>query len=273
VPFAPGNDPFVITVGAVDLEHSAGVKKHDVADWSAYGYTKDGFRKPELAAAGRFVIGPVPMNATLPLERPDHVVAPGYMRLSGTSFAAPIVAGAAAQILARHPTFTPDEVKGALMQKARFMPEAPPGSAGVGELNAQRSADVKQPPNPNLALDTFVVPDDTADGKTPVFDAVSWTDLATNSVSWDAASWSDASWSDASWSDASWSDASWSDVSWSDVLAAADVTREDAAGDDNTTPSNDYELTPEEAAAAAADPDLAPVPPPPPPPPPPLPLP
>ncbi len=148
VPFAPGNDPFVITVGAVDLEDSSNARKHDIADWSAYGYTKDGFRKPEIAAAGRFIIGPVPVNATLPAERPDHVVAPGYMRLSGTSFAAPIVAGAAAQILARHPTWTPDQVKGALMQRARFIPEAPPGSAGVGELNAQRSADVRQSSEP-----------------------------------------------------------------------------------------------------------------------------
>jgi serine protease AprX len=266
VPFAPGNDPFVITVGAVDLENTVTAQRHDVADWSAYGYTKDGFRKPEIAAAGRFVIGPVPVNATLPLERPDHVGAPGYMRLSGTSFAAPIVAGAAAQILARHPTFTPDLVKGALMQKARYIPEAPPGSAGVGELNAQRSANVNQPPNPNLALNRFVVPDNTG-GTSRVFDAASWSDVAKNSVSWDAASWSDASWSDVSWSDASWSDvswtdASWSDVSWSDVLAAADITREDAAGGDNTVPSNDYELTQEQLAAAAADPDLAPPPPP-----------
>ncbi|MEK6273984.1 MAG: S8 family serine peptidase [Actinomycetota bacterium] len=269
VPFAPGNDPFVITVGAVDLENSAGVRKHDIADWSAYGYTKDGFRKPEIAAAGRFVIGPVPGNATLPLERPDHVVGPGYMRLSGTSFAAPIVAGAAAQILARNPTFTPDQVKGALMQKARFIPEAPPGSAGVGEINADRSANVPRAPNPNLALNRFVVPDDTTDGTTPVFDAVSWSDFAKNSASWDSASWSDASWSDVSWTDASWSDvswtdASWSDVSWSDVLAASDVTREDAAGGDNTVPGSDYILTPEEEAAAALDPDLAPLPPPPP---------
>jgi serine protease AprX len=274
VPFAPGNDPFVITVGAVDLEGSTNVRKHDIASWSAYGYTKDGFWKPEIAAAGRFMIGPVPVNSTLPLEHPDHVVSPGYMRLSGTSFAAPIVAGAAAQVLARHPAWTPDQVKGALMQKARFIPEAPPGSAGVGELNAQRGADVNRAPNPNLGLNRFVVPDPTG-GATPVFDGASWITAARsnplwNAVSWTDASWSDVSWTDASWSDVSWSDVTWSDVTWSDVLAAADVTWEDAAEGDNTVPAADYEMTPAEAAAAAADPDLAPVPPSPPPPPPPL---
>ena len=269
VPFAPGNDPFAITVGAVDLENSTSVRKHDIADWSAYGYTKDGFWKPEIAAAGRFMIGPVPPNATLPLQRPDHVVAPGYMRLSGTSFAAPIVAGAAAQLLARHPTWTPDQVKGALMQRARYIPDAPKGSAGVGELNGQRAADLNRPPNPNLALDRFVVPD-PAGGNTPVFDAASWTDVAKSNASWDSASWTDASWTDvswtdASWTDASWSDASWADVTWSDVLAAADVTWEDAAEGDTSTPTTgDYEMTPAQAAAAAADPELGPTPPPPP---------
>jgi serine protease AprX len=269
VPYAPGNDPFVITVGAVDLEGSPAVVKHDIADWSAYGYTKDGFRKPELSAAGRFMIGPVPTAATLPLERADHVVAPGYMRLSGTSFAAPIVAGAAAQILARHPAFTPDQIKGALMLRARFVREAPPGSAGVGELNAGRSADVLLPPNPNLGLNRFVGPD-PAGGAAPVFNAATWSDVAHSNPAWDAVSWSDASWTDASWTDVSWSDVSWSDVTWSDVtwsdvLAAADVTWEDAAEGDNTVPAQDYVMTPEDEAVAAADPDLAPLPPPPPP--------
>jgi subtilisin family serine protease len=186
------------------------------------------------------------------------------MRLSGTSFAAPIVAGVAAQILARHPLFTPDQVKGALMLRARFVRDAPAGSAGVGEINGHRSSDVNAPPNPNLALNRFVVPDPNG-GNTPIFDAVSWTDAARANAAWDAASWTDASWSDVSWTDASWSDVSWSDVTWSDVTwsdvnAAADVTWEDAAEGENTTPANDYLLTPEQLAEAEADPDLAPQP-------------
>jgi serine protease AprX len=261
VPYAPGNDPFVITVGAIDLEGTVKISDHDVPNWSAYGYTKDGFRKPEVAAAGRYMVGPVPMTSTLARDKVSNLVEPGYIRLSGTSFAAPIVAGAAAQLVIKHPDWTPDQIKGALMQRARHVPEASRGEAGVGEINAARAAILTRPPNPNAALNRFLKID-TSLG-TAEFDAAAWNAAAKGSVSWDSASWSDASWSDVSWtsvswSDVSWSDASWSDVSWSDVLAAEDVSWEDAAGSEVGAPSGDYVLTPAEAAAAAADPSLNP---------------
>jgi serine protease AprX len=261
VMFAPGNDPFVITVGAVDLDGSVRVNNHDIPSWSAYGYTYDGFRKPEISAAGRYMVGPIPANATLLAEKPENAVGTGYMRLSGTSFAAPVVAGAAAQILARNPSWTPDQVKGALMKTARYVHDAPPGSAGVGEVNAYKAANVNRAPNPNLALDAYLMPD-PAGGGTPIFDAVSWSDAAQSNHSWDTVSWSDASWSDVSWTDVSWTDVSWSDVSWSDVtwsdvLAAEDVTWEDAAeGEVDPPEGTPTIMTPEEEAAAEADPDL-----------------
>ena len=256
VPYAPGNDPFVITVGAVDLEGSVNARKHDVPNWSAYGYTKDGFRKPEVAAAGRYMVGPIPANATLPKLKPENVLGDGYMRLSGTSFAAPVVAGAAAQLVIEHPAWTPDQIKGALMQRARYVPEADPGSAGVGEINAARSTLLVRPPNPNLALNRFVKTDPVLG--TSEFNAAAWYAAAKSSASWDSVSWSDVSWTDVSWTDASWADVSWSDVSWSDVLAAADVSWEDNAEGEAGNPAGDYVMTPEEEAAALADPTLNP---------------
>jgi serine protease AprX len=260
VPFAPGNDPFIITVGAIDLEGSASVHRHDVPSWSAYGFTNDGFRKPEISAAGRYMIGPVPANGTLRTAKPENVVDAGSMRLSGTSFAAPIVAGAAAHLLARHPTWTPDQVKGALMLKARYVPEEGlTGAAGVGEVNAARATAVLNPPNPNLALNRFVTTDLVTG--TPAFNAVSWTDVAKANASWDSVTWSDVTWSDASWdsvtwSDVTWSDVTWSDVTWSDLLALEGLAHEDNAEGDVASPIGDYVLTPEEEAAAAADPEL-----------------
>jgi serine protease AprX len=248
VPFAPGNDPFVITVGASDTGKSVSTNDDVMAPWSAYGYTLDGFAKPDLAAPGRYIVGPVPATATLYTERADHVVAPGYMELSGTSFAAPMVSGIAALIVGRHPEFTPDQVKGALMLGTKPMPQAIALSEGVGEVNAARSLDMLKPPNPNKGLNGFVVANTASGGR--AFDAASWAAKAKSDASWAEASWADASWADASWSTASWADASWSDASWATAswadsalataswadLSLASASWADNAGDEQAAP-------------------------------------
>jgi hypothetical protein len=125
-------------------------------------------------------------------------------------------------VLALHPDWTPDQVKGALMVTAVRPAGITDWSIGVGEADAAAAAALDSPPAANAALDAFV-------GNDPVhglgFDAPAWLAAATADASWANASWSDASWADASWSDASWSDASWADASWADASWAdgADV--------------------------------------------------
>jgi len=212
VTFAPGNDPFVITVGAQDINHTVTTGDDTAAPWSAFGYTLDGFSKPEMGAPGRYIVGPAPNLSTLMLERPENKRASGYMELSGTSFAAPVVAGAAAQILARHPEWTPDQVKGALMLTARHTPNAAPGSLGVGVIDAYAASRVSNPPNPNAHLNPFVR--QSSDGSGLVFDTASWANVAMADASWAQASWAQASWANASWANASWANASWANASW-----------------------------------------------------------
>jgi serine protease AprX len=213
VRYAPANDPFVITVGAVDTGNTLGTSDDVAAPWSSYGYTYDGFAKPELGAPGRYLVGAVPPSSTLALEKPCGS-RPDYIRMSGTSFAAPVVAGAAANLLAARPNWTPDQVKGALMASAAPLPASPQLSVGVGTVRAHRALAIESPPNPNAALNSYLVSDPSIGGL-PMFDAASWTSAAQSSASWSSASWSSASWSSASWSSASWSSASWSSASWS----------------------------------------------------------
>jgi serine protease AprX len=214
VGYAPANDPFVITVGASDVNGTASRSDDFAAPWSAWGRTQDGFAKPEVAAPGRVMIGSVPNGANLIAQFPSRVVAPNYMWMSGTSFAAPVVSGIAASILARNPSWTPDQVKGAIMQKTT-MPNgyAVAGALGVGVVNGAASVTASGSANPNLGLNQFVV----NSGSGPVFDAGAWYQTASSNASWNSASWSSASWANASWSSASWANASWANASWANA--------------------------------------------------------
>jgi serine protease AprX len=224
---APASEPFVITVGATDVVETAATADDRNAPWSSYGPTNDGYPKPELAAPGRYMGGPIARNSRLDDMFPQRVVAPGYMWMSGTSFAAPVVAGAAAQILAMNPTFKPDQVKGALMATARDLPLAASGSVGAGQIDMAAAAFCAAPPNPNASLNQFLKTDTRLPGGR-YFDYAGWSAVAESDPNWFSASWSDASWSDASWADASWTDVSWSDASWADA-SWADASWADAS--------------------------------------------
>jgi serine protease AprX len=233
--FSPANDPFVITVGALDVDGSANPTDDFNAPWSSYGYTVDGFAKPELGAPGRYMIEWVPPGTSLAAERP-YALVKGGMQLSGTSFSAPVVSGIAADLIGIHPDWTPDQVKGALMRAATVLSKAAPRSAGVGEVNIQKAlSDTTPPPNPNAALDQFLLPDPNG-GPYPTFDSANWPKAAKDNASWNSASWNSASWNSASWNSASWNSASWNSdsftsaswnsASWLKVLATDDAANE-----------------------------------------------
>ena len=241
---APGNDPFAITVGALDLHNRRTPSARPSPPWSNWGYTFDGFAKPELSAPGRAITGPVPSGSTLAntkqfknqvLRTPEGT----YMTLSGTSLSAPIVSGIVADLLALHPSLAPDRVKGALMLRAQMLPKTHSFSGGVGEVFAPDAAAIQSPPNPNRGLDQFLIPDPSGDGmvfdESPGVTSRSTRRRGTRSPGARAGaappgrsspgpnvSWSNVSWSDVSWSDVSWSDVSWNDVSWDNVYRDVD---------------------------------------------------
>jgi subtilisin family serine protease len=219
VPFPPGNDPFAITVGATDTLGTVDTADDKVAPWSAWGHTSDGFVKPELSAPGRYIVGAVPLDSTLAREQPERMIAPGYMQLSGTSFATPMVSGAAAYLAGLHPEWTPDQIKGALMRAASNLPTVAPTSGGIGELNVGAAAALTAPPNPNVALNQFKVQDAAGDVS---FDEARWAAAVAANPTWADGVWGDGVWGDGVWGDGVWGDGVWGDAYWDPPVAPPD---------------------------------------------------
>src|SRR6266849_524356 len=130
---APGNDPYVITVGAMKTMGTASRADDLIATYSSKGPTMlDHVVKPDLVAPGNLLISSLAStSATLYGSFPGNLVpisdytATGnnnfsspYYRLSGTSIAAPMVSGAVALLLQQNPLLTPDQVKARLMLTA-----------------------------------------------------------------------------------------------------------------------------------------------------------
>ena len=129
---SPGNDPYVITVGAT--KSLDGNRAHDaIATYSGRGPTRlDLLLKPDIVAPGNKVISlrcPISildvtdgLTNQVPLSayryNPPLLSTPNYFTLSGTSMATPVVAGAAALLLQANPNLTPDTIKARLMLSA-----------------------------------------------------------------------------------------------------------------------------------------------------------
>jgi len=135
IDFAPANDPFVVTVGAIDTNFTLATADDTQATWSSRGTTVDGFVKPELLAPGRGIVSTVPTGTTLDALAPlENHVQPGYLRMNGTSASAPQVAGAIALLLQKRPELVPDQVKWLLQATSRPFVGAAPGLDVAGAL-------------------------------------------------------------------------------------------------------------------------------------------
>ncbi len=122
----PGNDPYVITVGAVHSNQTPGFWGDDlIPEWSAAGPTLDGFIKPDILAPGTDMVSFIfddkddARTPTLIEQYPEFTESDFLFRMHGTSTATAVTSGVVALILEAHPNLTPDEVKFRLMYTAK----------------------------------------------------------------------------------------------------------------------------------------------------------
>ncbi|WP_274038122.1 S8 family serine peptidase [Actinacidiphila cocklensis] len=101
-----------------------------IASFSSRGPSQRLELKPDLVAPG------VEIRSTVP----KGLYAPGEYRMSGTSMAAPHVAGAAVLLRQLHPGESPEDVKSALVGTAKPLDGVAPTTAGSGRLDVSAAA-------------------------------------------------------------------------------------------------------------------------------------
>jgi serine protease AprX len=235
VGYAPANDPFVVTVGAADPMDTQAQQDDTIAPWSSYGATQDGYVKPDIVAPGRYIVAPLASSGcTLAKLFPDRIVDGSYIRMSGTSMAAPVVAGLAALAFQAHPEWTNDQLKWLLLRTATPLGTTTTTSStdpatglsttlplftplpgqGAGEVNAAAVVRYRDTPglaNQGLAINQLLVGPNGATNYTNQ-PTGNW-----STANWSTANWSTANWSTANWSTANWSTANWSTANWSSM--------------------------------------------------------
>ncbi|MEV2243010.1 S8 family serine peptidase [Streptomyces sp. NPDC049970] len=124
---SPGSAEKALTIAAVD-------KKDGRADFSSMGPLVRSYGlKPDLSAPG------VDINAAASQSVPG--IEGMYQQMSGTSMATPHVAGAAAILKQRHPDWSGQRVKDALMSTSKELPDRTPYEQGTGRLDVKAAVD------------------------------------------------------------------------------------------------------------------------------------
>jgi serine protease AprX len=243
---SPGDDPMVITVGALDDMGAATASTggDEMTNFSSAGpTTPDGWVKPDLVTSGRSVVSLAAPGSTLVSTYPSAQIGAANFTGSGTSFSAAITSGAVALVLADHPGITPDQVKARLLGNTNPGPLGNPFVDGHGALNAYAAATsgpmslnqsgLVLPALPGLPVslssarpfDTWnarlwsgLAPDQSpSNGWTwhgVAWNGAAWNGWARNGVAWNQWAWGGALWNGATWSGSAWDGTAWSGSPW-----------------------------------------------------------
>jgi serine protease AprX len=236
----PGNDPYVITVGANDDARSPSLGDDSIPSWSSKGPTAyDGLQKPDVVAGGRQVVSIRVPGSYLDRTINGRVVQTNYFRLTGTSMAAPVVSGAAALILSANPSLTPNQVKHILKSTARPLSGPSANAQGSGQIDALAAvqmatsgqaipkANLGAVPNSIFARSIYTLAQGmNVKWRSPTYRGYTWTDGGWDTVG----SYNGTAWTDGGWDTLAWENLAWENIPWENPQLWTGVTWESLTG-------------------------------------------
>ena len=231
----PGDDPLVVTVGALDDKGTPAKGDDVMAGFSGAGPTAaDGLTKPDLVAPGRSVISLRAPGSAIDTAYPGSRIGSAYFKGSGTSFSTAITSGTAALILDREPNLTPDQVKARLLDTADAGPVGAPNVDGFGSLDAYAAAHAGTYDSANVGvvrslgtgsidldrgtlhvqIQLGLVNDVLGLLLTPVYQLLFGTNLTAQNKVFDAVQYMTSDWAGSRWYDSQWGGSRWYGSRW-----------------------------------------------------------
>lgn len=131
----PADDPFVITVGAVDDRETPAIDDDRLPAFSSTGPTAHDLAKPDLVAPGGRVVSLRSPGSFIEEKAPGGGINATYRRGSGTSMSAAVTSGVAALVLSSV-DWSPNRLKHVLVQTTRKVAARDPMAVGTGLVDA-----------------------------------------------------------------------------------------------------------------------------------------
>ena len=195
----------------------------------------DALAKPDLVAPGRKMVSLRSPGSTLDTLYPERqvsvlgAVSPDYYRLSGTSMAAPVVAGTIALMYERNPGLSPAQVKKRLKSTVTPLSFGTSFDRGAGLVNAYGAAASINPDKEYGAArvsdafakdmrrfiqgQPFIWRDVTFNGGVDSA-GMTWEGVTWENVRWDSVTWENVSWEGFTWEGVTWEGVTWESVTW-----------------------------------------------------------
>ncbi len=227
---SPGDDPLVITAGALDDMATPSVTDDEMNDFSSAGPTSiDGWVKPDLVTSGRSVVSLAAPGSTVYAGYPSARVGSANFVGSGTSFSAAITSGAAALVLADNPGLSPNQVKARLLGTTGPGPVGNPFTDGHGALNAYAAATAGPMDFSQSAAGLSPVSPGATVSLSPVRPVNTWNtklwsgllvkrrpqrSSSWNGLLWNGGDWNGLAWVGRAWKSLAWNGAAWNGLAW-----------------------------------------------------------
>jgi serine protease AprX len=224
---APANDPYIIVVGASDEKGTADMADDEVAPFSSHGTTTDGYVRPDIIAPGTNIYSTLSPDSSWGESYPERLDFSGqYIRLSGTSMAAPMTTGLVALLLQDEPGLTPDQVKYRLLDTG----SDPQGNGDLlldayAAVHGSTTESYSMAAMPHMLLAKMALiaywasenGGDTIDWENINWDSVNWNAVNWNAVNWNAVNWNAVNWNAVNWNAVNWNEVNWNAVNWNAV--------------------------------------------------------